>query len=101
MHNLLHLCDDYETFGPLDDCSAFRFENHMQQIKKVIRSTHKPLEQLVHRYSEILNKEGVEMTRQVNDSRPKRSCSHSDGPLLNNFNSSRSQFSKLIFPNLH
>jgi len=25
IHGLLHLCDDYDLFGPLDNCSAFGF----------------------------------------------------------------------------
>lgn len=27
IHNLLHLCSDIKTFGPVDNFSAFRFEN--------------------------------------------------------------------------
>lgn len=28
VHALLHLCDDYDLFGPLDNCSTFGFENY-------------------------------------------------------------------------
>ncbi|KYN21196.1 hypothetical protein ALC57_06438 [Trachymyrmex cornetzi] len=34
IHNLLHLCSDVRTYGPLDNFSAFRFENYMAFIKK-------------------------------------------------------------------
>lgn len=30
MHGLLHITDDYERYGPLDNCSAFPFANYMQ-----------------------------------------------------------------------
>jgi len=29
IHALLHLCDDYSKFGPLDNCSCFPYENFM------------------------------------------------------------------------
>jgi hypothetical protein len=53
IHNVLHLADDFDRFGPLDSCSAFRFENHIQKLKRLLRSLNKPLEQLVRRYSEL------------------------------------------------
>lgn len=40
-------------FGPLDDFSAFPFENYMQTIKKMLRKAEKPLEQLYNRISEV------------------------------------------------
>jgi len=53
IHGLLHLCDDYQYFGPLDNCSAFVFENYMKYLKSKVRKNEKPLEQLINRYSEI------------------------------------------------
>ncbi|KAF0757399.1 Uncharacterized protein FWK35_00026112, partial [Aphis craccivora] len=52
IHGLLHLCDDYANFGPLDQCSTFPFENYMGVLKNMIRKPHKPLEQIVNRYNE-------------------------------------------------
>jgi len=52
IHGLLHLCDDYAKFGPLDQCSTFPFENYMGVLKNMIRKPHKPLEQIVNRYNE-------------------------------------------------
>jgi len=49
VHNLLYLCSDVRTFGPVDNFSAFRFENFMTSIKKQIRKNEKPLQQLVKR----------------------------------------------------
>jgi len=51
-HGLIHLVDDLEYFGPminsftLDSISAFPFENFLQSIKKMVRGTNKPLEQI-------------------------------------------------------
>jgi hypothetical protein len=34
---ILHLVDDYEQLGPLDNCSAFCFENYMRNLKSMVR----------------------------------------------------------------
>lgn len=34
VHGLIHIADDYERFGPLDNISAFPFENFMKNLKK-------------------------------------------------------------------
>ncbi|XP_071579356.1 uncharacterized protein [Temnothorax nylanderi] len=46
VHNLIHFPDEVQTFGCLDNFSCFKFENHMQKIKKKVRQSRKPLEQL-------------------------------------------------------
>lgn len=43
VHSLFHLVDDVRRFGPLDDFSAFKFENYMQTLKKLLRKSEKPL----------------------------------------------------------
>lgn len=53
IHGITHICDDYEKFGPLDNCSAFPFENYMGSLKRMLRKPHKPLQQIVKRYDEI------------------------------------------------
>lgn len=52
IHNLLHLTNDVRRYGPIDNFSAFRFENHMMKIKKIIRKNDKPLQQIAKRFSE-------------------------------------------------
>lgn len=52
MHSLLHLADDYDQFGQLDNCSAFPFENYMKTLKGMIRKHEKPLQQVIRRYEE-------------------------------------------------
>jgi len=53
VHGLLHLCNDVKRFGPLDNFSAFKFENFMYSLKRRIRATRKPLEQLHNRITEL------------------------------------------------
>lgn len=53
VHSLLHLVNQIRKFGPLDCTSAFRFENHMTTIKKMIRKCENPLQQIARRYKEI------------------------------------------------
>lgn len=52
VHGLLHLADDYIKHGPLDNCSAFPFENYMKYLKGMLRKQEKPLQQIVKRYDE-------------------------------------------------
>jgi len=97
IHGLLHLVDDYDRFGPLDNCSTFSFENYMKVLKSMIRKPHKPLEQVIIRYNEgekstsnlkkrcniINNNEGLLL-------RP-----HNKGPLINGL-VTNPQFSTLV-----
>lgn len=53
VHNLIHMPDDVKHFGVLDSFSAFKFENFMQYLKKLVRKSHQPLQQLSYRYEEI------------------------------------------------
>lgn len=53
IHNLLHLAADVNRLGHLDNFSAFRFENYMQFLKKLIRKKNQPLQQLHNRLHEI------------------------------------------------
>ena len=46
VHMLLHLPALYETHGPIDLFSAFKFENFLSKMKKVVRSGNRPLEQI-------------------------------------------------------
>jgi hypothetical protein len=52
VHNLIHLCDDRRKYGPLDNVSAFCFENSLGKLVTLIRKPSKPLEQLVRRFME-------------------------------------------------
>lgn len=54
-HNLLHLVNDVDNFGPLDNFAAFPFENFLGKMKKMVRSHNKPLEQVAKRLLENNN----------------------------------------------
>lgn len=47
------MCADVERFGPLDLFSAFCFESYLGQLKKLIKSPNKPLQQVFRRLHEI------------------------------------------------
>ncbi|KYM95855.1 hypothetical protein ALC62_13489, partial [Cyphomyrmex costatus] len=49
VHSLIHLVDDVKKFGPLDNFSAFKFENFMQILKNYLRKADKPLQQVIRR----------------------------------------------------
>lgn len=34
IHGLLHICESTKQYGPLDNFSAYKFENYMQEFKK-------------------------------------------------------------------
>lgn len=51
-HALIHLADDAKKFGSLDTVSCFPFENHLQKVKKMLRKSNMPLQQVVRRVYE-------------------------------------------------
>ncbi|OXU16252.1 hypothetical protein TSAR_001754 [Trichomalopsis sarcophagae] len=53
VHNLLHIVSDTRNFGPLDDFSAFRFENLIRKMKQLVRKGDQPLVQIGKRLAEI------------------------------------------------
>lgn len=53
MHSVIHLVDDVQLYGPLDNISSFPFENHLRHMKKLIRRPTMPLQQLMCRLSEV------------------------------------------------
>jgi len=82
IHGLLHLCQDYKLFGPLDNVSCFPFENFMKTFKAMLRKHEKPLEQIVKRFKEIdINTNNNPDTYQ--DENPILKSQHNNGPLPN------------------
>lgn len=51
-HSLIHIVDDARNFWPLDSLSCFPFENYLQQLKRLLRSPHRPLSQISNRLFE-------------------------------------------------
>lgn len=60
VHNLLHLANDVHTFGCLDNFSCFKYENHMQIIKKKLHQSGKPLQELTNRIFEDLRQPNIQ-----------------------------------------
>lgn len=53
VHSLIHLPDDVENYQcSLNGICAFPFENHLQKIKKLVRSSNNPISQVFKRLSE-------------------------------------------------
>lgn len=52
VHNLVHVVEEVTRFGPLPTISSYPFENHLFQIKKLVRSGKLPLHQIVNRVTE-------------------------------------------------
>lgn len=52
-HNILHMSDEVERFGPLPTLSAYPFENILGQIKKKLRHGRYPLVQAANRFTEL------------------------------------------------
>ena len=54
VHGLIHLAEDVEVSrSSLNSISAFKFENHLQSIKKLVKSAHNPVVQVTKRLGEI------------------------------------------------
>lgn len=51
-HSLIHLANEAEKFGNLNNISCFPFENHLQIIKNMLRKPNMPLQQVVRRILE-------------------------------------------------
>jgi len=53
VHTVIHIVDDVQSFGALDNISCFPFENHLRHMKNLIRRPGAPLQQLICRLSEL------------------------------------------------
>lgn len=52
VHNTIHLASDVKKFGVLDNFSSFPFENFLQKIKSKLKTSQKPLQQIINRFTE-------------------------------------------------
>lgn len=52
VHCLVHLTEDVKKYGPLDQFSAFPFENYLGMLKRLLRKPSYPLKQVVKRIQE-------------------------------------------------
>lgn len=95
VHILTHLEFEVQKYGPLDSFSAFPFENYLGCIKRLIRSPHKPLEQIYRRLKE------TNFCFNIPHSEQNDVChylEHNMGPVPPNIlNSTSKQFKKLTY----
>jgi len=84
VHSLLHLVEDVKRFGPIDNFSAFKFENFMQILKRYLRKADKPLQQVVRRCIEKENLYNKSMTLSYAGIKHPQTLTslHCDGPLI-------------------
>lgn len=97
VHVLCHLSEEAQLFGPLNQISAFPFENFLGEIKGLINSPNKPLEQLFRRISEANNVSLLTDTGTNNNN--KCYLPHFNGPLLNLPGNIILQYKKLKYNN--
>nr|XP_049462395.1 uncharacterized protein LOC120961283 [Anopheles coluzzii] len=53
VHNLIHIYDDCDRFGSMEEISTYDFENHLQLLKRLMRSGNRCTEQVITRSREI------------------------------------------------
>lgn len=84
VHGLVHLVKDAKKFGSLDNFSAFKYENFLQTLKKLLKKHDKPLQQIVKRYIEYEKNKVTEklMTEEIEHFIVDLKSIHSFGPLI-------------------
>lgn len=88
VHLLSHLHEDVHNYGALDTLSAFPFENYLGQLKSMIKSPNKPLQQIHRRIGELMSAEFTSINKNFGPL-----MEHNKGPLLDNV--SGRQYKKL------
>lgn len=81
VHGLLHIVNDAKLLGTLDEFSAFPFENKLRLLKRQLRKSDRPLQQLHRRYIEESNNIINPVDPLLVNEYTKK---HSDGPVIDN-----------------
>lgn len=81
VHVLSHLSDDASRYGSLDVFSAFPYENYLGQIKRMVRSSKKPLHQICRRIHE-LDSAFMNVETSLPDDTITFENEHNSGPIL-------------------
>lgn len=84
IHNLLHIADDVNIFGSIENFAAFPYENNMLFLKKLVRKGDQPLQQIVNRIYEQKNTSSSMAKNNKNDKFPLVKGEHARGPLIEN-----------------
>lgn len=78
-HNLLHIHEDAKLHGSLDGISAFKFENHLQKVKRKVRKAGGVATQIYKRCVES----SYHIKKEDNYKQPKIFRKIKDGKILN------------------
>jgi len=91
VHNLIHLADDAKLYGPLDNVSAFPFENFMRHLLRGVRKPSSALQQVIKRWYE----ESAHYTEKLKPFKGARANKeHNSGPVPEGV-SSHTQYKEL------
>lgn len=71
MHNLIHLAANVRKHGPLDDFSAFPFENFMSSIKRMVRKPSAIVAQIYNRCAEQNSNFVIDVVPKFKNATPK------------------------------
>lgn len=80
LHSFLHLFDDVSMHGSVDNFSAFKYENFLQRLKRMLRKGDKPLQQCARRYEELKHYVKQDKSLSVEDV-PVFTGLHTNGPV--------------------
>lgn len=85
IQNLIHIADDCDRLGALDSFSAYVFENHLGVIKRLLRKSEKPLQQVVKRLAELDRQQ--KMVEPLHDMETLYTLKfkHTDGPTVQKY----------------
>ena len=82
VHGLLHVADDVQYFGTsLDNVSAFKYENYLQTIKRLVRGASNPIAQVSKRLHEHEYVAGSQFPF-FNEAPASRACRSSGGGVV-------------------
>ena len=93
IHGLLHLAADAKRFGPLDSFSAFKFENELGKLKRLLRSSSNPLQQIHRRLNEQYQL--ISQKYQSCNNTIQYLQIHEDGPIFEGYTAP--QYKKIVF----
>lgn len=95
VHLLSHVTDDVDNFGPLDEFATFSFQSYLGKLKKYIKSSTNPLQQICRRLIEnfSLSFNNIRCNLQI-----ELKYRHNLGPLHTSISHMHcEQYEKLIF----
>ena len=89
VHNLLHIVQDAQKFGSLDNVSCFAFENFLGQLKKMVRKPQNPVGQIKNCFTDCGSTSNFGLKKQ-----------HVDGPIWSGFAISQQQYKQYCSENV-